>query len=403
MKDEILIIKQNTQIYDRVTIFIVTPVGFEQIAQQELYEKVDLFFPDIIVPDIKLTKGGLEVCWELQYALLLNSILKIPTRILIRFDQFKCRDFPKLFNKIKQLPWNLFLTSASPKINVTTHHSRLINSKRISHTVKEGIKKYFKGHPPKKKWLIQAEQTQEIFIHFNNDLCTISLNSSGTALYKRGFKLHTGKAPIRENLAAALLYLLAKQQRTYQLTLLDPMCGSGTFLFEAALFYTPNVTRDFAYYHWPILAQTPAPLLEKLTPPSTTLYAKIIGHDKELHATTFNLHAIKSKLSPPLLSSLQIAEKDLFNIQPKNISHIPVVILNPPYGKRIKNFNHIEDFYNKIFNAINQQYSPKLLGMIIPIGFSYKKIIIKEYKVLLTQQFRNGGIPVSFYIFLRRE
>ncbi len=117
--------------------FIIVPPGFELTAKKELEEKAQLFFPQhdfSFLQKVTPIVGGFEIHLPMTVGLSLNKILKIPTRILLRVESFKCRDFPKLFNKLKKLEWRQYLIGQIPAVDVTCHKSRLINTNRIKET-----------------------------------------------------------------------------------------------------------------------------------------------------------------------------------------------------------------------------------------------------------------------------
>jgi len=226
--------------------FLIIPPGFESLAKDELQEKWSIHFPTIALPTMDLTAGGISLETELPIGASLNLILKIPTRILLRLETFKCRDFPKLFNKVIKLNWNSYLLGKLPEINSTSKSSRIFDSRKIEKCFHDGIKEFYKRQPPKKKNLEKEGPLFSLFVRFEDDECTISIDTSGDPLFKRGVKTLTSKAPIRENLAAGLLYFLKKESSIE--TLIDPMCGSGTFLFESqtlSLIHISEPTRPY--------------------------------------------------------------------------------------------------------------------------------------------------------------
>lgn len=402
---EIIKITNKTTLYSTVSFFLIVPIGLEDLAKHELYEKLDLFFPDAIVPEIEMTSGGILLNWDLHNGLLLNLILKIPTRILLRVDEFKCRDFPKLYKKIQGIPWKLFFCHDQVTIKSTAHQSRIFHSKRIEKSAMDGIKHFFQGNPPKKKEIEYPAGSQSIFLRLDNDLCTVSIDTSGDALYKRGQKTFTTAAPIRENLAAALLYNVSRLLHKDNIEFIDPMCGSGTFLFEAANFYKPHSKRNFSFNFWPLVIRELGNCDKNLYSDFHSsfhpqFYKKLTGYDIEKEV-------------------IEVTRKNLLNYDDNNISFhqrdvmsedIPpqkhsenVIILNPPYGVRIPTFDHIENFYHHIFEKLEKDFKPKILGIIIPCGFSYRKILISGHKLIEKRQFSNGGLKVQFHIFTRIE
>lgn len=358
--------------------FLIVPPGFESLAKDELQEKWSIHFPTITLPTMDLTAGGISLETELPIGASLNLILKIPTRILLRLETFKCRDFPKLFNKVIKLNWNSYLLGKLPEINSTSKSSRIFDSRKIEKCFHDGIKEFYKRQPPKKKSLEKEGPLFSLFVRFEDDECTISIDTSGDPLFKRGVKTLTSKAPIRENLAAGLLYFLKKESSIE--TLIDPMCGSGTFLFESKTFYELNNKRkfDFAFF----------PLFEKLKLPELNnsgghLFKDNLGFDideKIIDTAKKNLQGL----------NVSFAKRDLFS---KEISKESpnIVIVNPPYGIRIDIKEDLGPYFKKVIQKIKETYSPKLLGIIIPSDV--------QFKLGKKLAFKNGGIKVNFWVF----
>ena len=380
--------------YSIVSLFLVVTPGLEDLAKQELYEKIDLFFPDCEVPEMELLTGGIEVKWELLKAVQLNTILKIPTRILLRVDSFKCRDFPKLFKRIQRYPWKDVLFGPQFKLSVSSKSSRLIHTKRIEDSVNDGILKYFKAFPPKKNVLEKMQETpiQSIYIRFNQDICTISLDTSGEALYRRGLKLFTTEAPIRETIASALLYNLHRYIENDRYTLIDPMCGSGTHLLESSHFYESNHHRQYQFYYWPKFPEFESAKINSHFLPK--IFIKYFGFDQDRDT----IEVAKKNLKQYNSKNILFKQKDLFISEPLKDGQ-NVILINPPYGKRIAPYQQLEDFYHALFEKCYEQYEPELFGMVVPNSFSYRRIIIKNYRLLEKRDFSNGGIKVHFLLF----
>lgn len=363
--------------------FLIIPLGFESLAKDELLEKWTLHFPEMAPPALEIIPGGISLETDLVIGASLNLILKIPTRILLRLDTFKCRDFPKLYNKVIKLNWNTYLLGKLPEINATSKASRIFDSRKIEKCFHDGILEYYKRQPPKKKNLEKNGPLFSLFIRFENDECTISVDTSGEALFKRGIKTLVSKAPLRENLAAGLLYFLKKELKTEIETLIDPMCGSGTFLFESQAFFDLNNKRKFDFEFFPLFEKLKLPALKNS---HKGLFSNHLGFDideKIISSAEKNLEGFSS-------SNISFAKRDLFSKEmPKESPN--VVIVNPPYGIRIDIKEDLGPYFKKIIQKIKETYSPNLLGIIIP-----SDIKIKLGKKL---SFKNGGIKVNFWVF----
>jgi putative N6-adenine-specific DNA methylase len=349
--------------------FLVVPDGFEPEAAFELTHK----FPSIALSSLLIEKGGIGLRLPLAQGLALNYWLKIPTRILLRLkmhpekNSFIARDFPKLFNKLKKFPFESWLNTAQPKIKVTAHESKLFHSGRIEKTFMDALKK----RPI--KILNQTENEFEVFVRIIHNEVTISLNTGGIDLYKRGQKSLVGIAPLRENLAAALLIKLWRSMNcdTSQMTLVDPMCGSGTFLTEAQNFYLPNHGREYAFEK--LAFDFKSFQIQKLHP----WFHSYLGIDKNPDKIIHN-----QKNDPGI--SFVCANFEQYQL-PSTL-HSTLVVVNPPLGKRLS-IPH-PDFYLHLAEKVLLQQSVTGLGMITPLNVKLPK---SE-----NASFKNGGLACQF-------
>jgi putative N6-adenine-specific DNA methylase len=217
-------------------LFLVVPPGFEELSVMELESKCP-------VSMFTLTKGGIEVEGDLDWIVKAHCLLKLPTRILLRVSEFKVRDFPRLHQKLKVFHWNHFLSHPTPSWEVSCAKSRLMHTGRIEETLKSSLDEALKRQPLGLDWQKKNYPPQTFYVRIIDDRLTLSLDLTGTPLYKRGIQKIKGEAPLRENLASALLMELCEGMKE-EVTLVDPMCGSGTFLTEALFFHKPLLLRN---------------------------------------------------------------------------------------------------------------------------------------------------------------
>jgi putative N6-adenine-specific DNA methylase len=364
--------------------FLVIPPGFEKLAVSEL----NLKLPGLNI--LSVEKGGLLVESPLPIALSFNSVLKIPTAVRLRIAEFKCRDFPKLFNKIQSIRWNQFLVGDNYELAVECSKSRLLNEKRVEETVKEGITRFFAKQPAKKQ---KEPFAFSVHVRFFDDVCTLSLDLSGEPLFKRGYKTMAGLAPIRENLAAGLFYSLWVQSKGAFDTLIDPMCGTASFLLEAQLFSKKNKARTFAYEHkkdW-VAAEADATEL------GPTYFYGFDQSEKTLQAAVESVGSAHIEKSRWILAKRDLFSDDQFKIE----SQRRAIICNPPYGERLKLSDKPEIYYPKLFKAL-VRFEPQIIGVVVPLKFA--KLWPKKadgFTQLEPLEFSNGGIQVVFLIYKR--
>ena len=251
------------------------------------------------------------------------------------------------------------------------------------------MKKKYLEHLP----LVDNANLPKIYFRSVDDVCTLSLDTTGERLHLRGEKILTGLAPIRENLAALLLIELRSHLKNEAYTLLDPMCGSGTFLIEANDSLNITRDRDFSFLHIPVVLDGLALLKVPESFHQQTYYKEFLGFE-------INSEVVKLAKINCAHTKIKIEIGDLF--QGSSVSKPPmVVIINPPYGIRVGTRGNSEEeinlgFYLKIIEATKLKYSPELMGIIIPKDYALKSN--KDFKIHSARAFKNGGIDVVFYV-----
>jgi putative N6-adenine-specific DNA methylase len=350
------------KIDEEYNFFIICPLGLESLCLEELHEKKELFNLASINSATSIP-GGIKLKARADEGLALNRVLRIPTRILLRLDSFLARDIPKLFNKITQIKWNEYIYSNDISFKVSCKKSRLMNTKNIEIAALDGITKYFKDVAIKKKFkeTPYTEIKHVIYINFDNDTASVSIDTSGEPLYKRGALKEKGRFSLRENFAAGCLYKLRTKLKVAN-TFLDPMCGSGTILYEALNLYSIS-KRDFNYIFFT------KPALKKILPIEPN-----------------HLNAYGSDIDDELFKSarmlnINIQRKDVFNINEK----YDLILTHPPYGKnvQIKSGDEI-----KLFTKLGS-LSKNAYFIIDNENFIKIKSKIKVSKIL---DFNNQGI-----------
>lgn len=380
------------------SFFLVVPPGLEEILIYELSLYGQLRSA-ISTPEV--TKGGVGLEAPIELGLELNHVLKTPTRILMRMTDFGCRDFPKLFKKMSQLPWDQWIDDQVPvDFQVSSTNSRLKIKKRIEETCLDARKKYLKL----KNIDVASAKSQvdpvQIYIRIEQNICTVSLDTSGDRLHKRGYRKHVSEAPIRESLASALVLALLRERQNnssgesaVRLELADPMMGGGTLLFEGARLFDRNEDRQFAYEN--TLLNRHESKTGQLCSHTKLIVNKHYGFEldqKTLQAAKKNFEDSRLK------SECEFICEDFFS----RSSEIPRseverwVIANPPYGERIQIQGPIANYYEKFFRQIDLILRPDRVGIILSnkaLGRPLK--IPKSWMLDRCLKFSNGGLPVT--------
>ena len=373
------------------SFFIATLPGFENLCKKEL-ESLNLD-----ISEIEIKEGGVEFTGKLYDCYLVNIYLRTANRVLMRITDFNVTNFRKLEKKFKMIPWELYLKEDSiPEITVSAKRSRLYHSDAISVRVAESINERKEATSFYRDSGSNIHQT--FFIRLIDDHLTISLDSSGDLLYKRGIKRHTGSAPIRETLAAAALL---KAGYSGNELLFDPMCGTGTFSIEAAMIVRnipPGWYRQFAFEAWPGFQQTRWSYLKKQAEKEIKLYDDlcIVACDKgQKICSTLSDTLNKYNLG----NTIKVLNDDFFRFIPDDIYKITghkrpgLVIINPPYGVRMGTLKESRELFLKITDRLADSFQGWKFALFSPARSLIEKCELNGEQTMID----HGGIKLTLF------
>ena len=282
-----------------------------------------------------------------------NLCLRTAIKIVKPIHSFQVRDENDLYRKIYQMDWSDYLsTDTTFAIDTTVNSENFTHSLYVSQKTKDAIVDKFRDTDGKRPDVDIKFPDVRINIHIQNDHCNVALDSSGRSLHQRGYRTATNIAPINEVLAAGLLLLSGWDG---QCDYLDPMCGSGTLLVEAAMIacnIPANINRkEFAFEKW---HDFDADLFEKIVDASLKkareFHFKIVGYDKAPSAVRkANENIINANLS----EYITVERKNFFDTEKFTDNHLHMVF-NPPYGERLD--IEMEDFYTDMGNTLKRNY-----------------------------------------------
>jgi putative N6-adenine-specific DNA methylase len=244
---------------------------------------------------------------------------------------------------------------------------------------------------------------QQIFVHGLDDTFTISIDSSGDLLHKRGLKTQGGTAPLRETIAAAVLMLA-----DYHIDepLLDPMCGSGTFALEAAMIAN-NIPagwyRNFAFMDWPCFKPSRWKGIRREAEKKIKHTEQPIIFASDNDPGTCN-SLKKETQANDLIHTINVFEKDFFDLQPSDILRRDrrfqilkqsklkgLITLNPPYGRRLLNTDNPSKLFTEIGNKLKKDFNGWKIALIIP-----NKNIVKKLPFPVTSHsLFHGGLNLT--------
>lgn len=242
-------------------LFAVCTPGLESFTAREMKELGFRSTASSLPPGVSSTSeegleeiGGVGFRGSLADLYRANLHLRTASRVLLHLGSFYADTFSDLGRRAKRLDWETYLKPGNPvALRVTCHKSRLFHSVAVSERLVNSIGDRLGQVPPTKKLGEEGKSNppQLILVRLVENRCSVSLDSSGPLLHRRGYRLATAKAPLRETLAAAMLLASGWDQHS---PLIDPFCGSGTIPIEAALMarkIAPGINRPFGFMHWP--------------------------------------------------------------------------------------------------------------------------------------------------------
>ena len=292
-----------------------------------------------------------------------NLHLRTATRILMRVATFAATNPRQLARQAAAIPWELFLPADQlPEVKVSSHRSRLYHSAAVAETVRAAIRRQLDGSAESSP----SQRFQTVFVRIQDDRVTLSVDSSGEPLYKRGLKTGPARAPIRESLAAAILMAAGYDHRR---PLVDPLCGAGTFSLEAALMAkqrAPGVKREFAFMDWPAFRKRQWDHLKK-----EAKFDEAILDTPRIFASDVDEQACRQLAVTidinGLSDAVRVANKDLFACKASQYGGEPgLVAVNPPYGVRIGSSEAADGLFGRICRHLKAAFHGWDVALIAP-------------------------------------
>lgn len=323
-----------------------TLFGFEELLSKELTQ--------LGAQDVKVGIRNVAFSGDKGFMYKANLGLRTAIKILKPIHTFTVSSEKDLYNKIYKMSWEKYLKpTGTLAVDATIHSDLFTHSLYIAQKTKDAIVDKFRDTTGKRPNVDLKFPDLKINVHIDRRVCTISLDSSGDSLHKRGYKTATNIAPINEVLAAGLIMLSGWDGQT---DFMDPMCGSGTILIEAAMIacnIPPNLMRkEFAFERW---QDWDVDLFEKieesLLGKTRDFHHKIIGYDKAPSAVSKAKDNIKNA---QLEDFIEVKHEDFFNTQKGGKEKLHMVF-NPPYGERLN--IDMQEFYKNIGDTLKQNYS----------------------------------------------
>lgn len=327
--------------------------------------------------------GGVEFSGTMEHVRRANLRSRVASRIVARAGEFHASSFHELERRAKKIEWRRFVAPGTPvRFRVTCRRSRLYHSDAVAARLVEAA-----GCPAS-----DEDDAQLFVVRIVNDVCTISADSSGALLHRRGYRQAVAKAPVRETLAAAML---AGSGWDPAMPLVDPMCGSGTVAIEAALIarrMAPGLGRRFAFERWADhdaeawSAMIGAARGEAL--PAAP--APIIASDRDAGAVeAARWNAARAGVAADVELSVHAVSDAGY---PAGAGWI---VSNPPYGLRVGESGPLRNLYAQLGRILREQAEGYHIALL-----SADKALEAQLRIELREVFRvsNGGIPVRLVV-----
>lgn len=376
---------------NKLEIFVICAPGLETVTGAEMLR--------IGIKPTKVEAGGISCVGSVQDVMRLNLWLRTASRVVVRVAEFHASTFHELERRAKKIEWNRFVDDKAPVgFRVTCKKSKLYHSDAVAERFANALTAQVKGARAAKSDErddddAAAGNAQQFIVRLFRDDVTVSIDSSGDLLHRRGYRLSTAKAPIRETLAAGML-LAADWSGSKPL--LDPLCGSGTLPIEAAMIarnIAPGSRRQFAFMNWRGFERRGWQLILSDAEKKTLAHApsRIMASDRDegaVKATREN--AMRAGVS----ADIDVARKSMTEAisEAGAAQGSGLLVANPPYGKRVGEGADPRDLYASIGKAAREN----LPGWGITI-VSNESRLISQLRIPVETLFSasNGGIPVQ--------
>jgi putative N6-adenine-specific DNA methylase len=374
--------------------FAVVAPGLEEAAAREIAA-----LPD--AAELRPEAGGVEWSAPPLGGYRANLWLRIPTRVLGRVGTVEAREFGKLRRRAAGLDWGAFISpGAALSLRASASRSRLYHTGAIVETAALAIGDAVKGvHVAKDDEPAEVS----ILVRGHEDHFTFSVDASGERLHRRGARIEIGAAPLRETLAAGLLALAGWEP---SVPLVDPMCGAGTIVIEAALQAldrAPGMARafgeGFAIDAWPLFSagavSTEAAALreEARGRIRAALPAPIVGSDHDARAIeSAQRNADRAEVG----AALTLASRDITDARPPGDSP-GLVIANPPYGRRLSDPRSAVRTYRELGRVLRAHFRGWRAAIVIPQQLRDAAGALK-LELPERHRLRNGGLPIALAV-----
>ncbi len=366
--------------WEEIEIQVKTFYGLEEVLAQEI--------KNLGGSNIEIKNRAVVCKGDLMFVYKLNFSLRTALKIIVPVAHFRARTEDELYQRALRVEWEQFIGPEDDfHIDFTVFSEHFPHSQYAMLRVKDAIVDRLKKVYHKRPSISQEETAIKINLQIHNHKVTLSLDSSGAPLYKRGYRTQTGEAPINEVLAAGMLALSNWSGAAH---FLDPMCGSGTLAIEAAMFaynIPSQLHRNyFGFMNWANFDKDSWEKIKEIRLQKAMEFPyTITASDKDENSIT---SAKENMQNADVLDFINLKQKNFFETQKEKS---PLwLIFNPPYNERME---IEEDFYKRIGDSLKNNY-PNTIMWILSADLSIdKKIGLKPSRKI---KLYNGKLECKF-------
>jgi len=328
-------------------LFATTAKGLEDLLALEIQQ--------LGIEDFKQAKAGVYFNGTQQQALSLCLWSRIANRVLLQISQFDAASEDQLYHETQHIDWQQYITTEQTfSIDCSVSHSQINHNKYAALKTKDAIVDQLRDQTGDRPNIDTEQPDVRLNLYIHQDKASLSLDLSGDSLHKRGYRIEGEHAPLKENLAAAILMRCQWPKRAANKeALIDPMCGSGTLLIEAAMMaadIAPGLMRKhFGFYSWQhydkSLWQSLINEAKQRKDIGLKTLPSITGYDASRHAVRaaeVNLRAAG------LAQAIHVEKRDINQAEVRTQQDKGLLIVNPPYGVRLSNKEEVNELYKNL-------------------------------------------------------
>lgn len=328
-----------------LTFFATTAKGVEDLLAAELTA--------LGMSGVTVERGGVRFSGDMADGWRANLWLRTASRVLMPVAEFPCASPEELYAGVRTVPWHNWLTpDMTLAVDCSLRDSAMTHSGFVALKTKDAIVDAIRDRAGRRPNVDTRDPDLRVNVHLAKNVCTVSLDTSGTPLDRRGYRLERTEAPLRETLATALVMLTGWDG---SVPLVDPMCGSGTILIEGAMLAArraPGLNRHFGFQRWSGFEgkKWEGLLIEARQQALDMLPARLWGCDVDSKALSTSRYNAERAGVANLLS---FSRADIRDFTPPGPAG--VLICNPPYGERLGEVERLKGLYREIGDMLKQR------------------------------------------------